>query len=398
LNASDELRVYAIEGDSLGRQLDLIGRAQASGLSEAVVFYTGRILEYLSGHALTLVRQRPQPNAFANLSALEQASLIHGPVLELANTLRRLANRARHSAAPVTAADADLAIWCLAETLLWFFGDFVRGPRMALTLEQIGLPVDGSRDSAELIEVITQVLDGKTERAGDVVRATSRLTSAPSLAAIAAQSLISSNLLNEARSLLQEARSKWPTDRRLAQMDGLAYRRERAIDRAIAIFEALYKQDPEDEETIGIFAACLKQRWEMDSTSSDNLEKSARLYRDGWLRSHSENLYLGVNAAATLTWLGRDEGREIASVLRDKLALRRAHFESVGITGDSWRSYYDLATEAEALLLAGDEDQSRKKFATAFAQFAELRGDIAGTTAQVNRTLARQGRPPLTNP
>ena len=106
-------------------------------------------------------------------------------------------------------------------------------------------------------------------------------------------------------------------------------------------------------------------------------------------------------------WIGRSEGARItfpvtASPTRgadgvgiEIFTTRNAQLTKSGIDVDAMRDYYDMVTEAEARLLAGEEEPARALYLKAFLRFAVRKGDIAGSRTQANRSLAQMGLKPL---
>jgi len=129
------------------------------------------------------------------------------------------------------------------------------------------------------------------------------------------------------------------------------------------------------------------------------LERAERLYRNGWKRSKNRNTYLGINAAATALWLGAgDKAREMA---RDVLARFTRRNEILSHTGQGEgvaRSFFDLVTEAEATLIAGDEQAARIAYADAFKRFPGRHGEIALVRTQAAISLEKLGLAPLAGP
>jgi hypothetical protein len=81
----------------------------------------------------------------------------------------------------------------------------------------------------------------------------------------------------------------------------------------------------------------------------------------------------------------------LAARLVESFAARNAQLVRSGIDIAGRRDYYDLVTEAEARLLAGEGEAARALYADAFHRFAARKGDIAGSKEQANRSIALLG-------
>jgi hypothetical protein len=116
-----------------------------------------------------------------------------------------------------------------------------------------------------------------------------------------------------------------------------------------------------------------------------------KLYAKGFQVSHERNLYLGVNRAALALWQGEPNAKEHAAHIVELFAARNARLSASGVDVAVRRDYYDLVTEAEARLLSGEGAAARALYRDAFSRFGARKGDIAGTVAQANRSIALLG-------
>ncbi len=394
MNPVEAVHAYDLGGAPLGPKLLRAATAQSAGLPEAAVFYCGRVLEALSAHALTLVNLQSTSNMFANLDELDRLSLLSRPITDLAHTLRRTSNRARHSMATFTPSDGAFALFCLEQTLLWFFADFPRGPKLSLEAADIGVRESSDAFAHDFVRCVNAVLVSNASAAPILEFGVARLSASAAIASIAADTLIATDNLTSAEQLLTAALANTPDDLRLNQLLALLYRRSNRPQEALAILKDLDAKNPDDEETIGIYAGALKRLWEQNNDEA-LLRLALKRYRAGWTASKARNAYLGVNAAAIMCWLKQDGAAALAAEIVKLFAQRRAKMVAANILGEGHRSYYDVVTEAEALLIAGDVERARKIYADAFARFSARTKDIEGSIVQANRTLATLGLPRL---
>ena len=79
-----------------------------------------------------------------------------------------------------------------------------------------------------------------------------------------------------------------------------------------------------------------------------------------------------------------------------EFAARNAQLAAAGVDLALRRDYYDMVTEAEARLLAGEAVAARALYTQAFRRFAARKGDIEGTVRQANRSIALLGGEAIT--
>jgi hypothetical protein len=396
--ALPEVASYDLAAGSLGHHLELIQRAQDANIPEATILLSARALEGLSNRAVRLLRLEASPNIFSNLSVLERLSLIDRPALVFTDALRRLGNEARHATRPVDAAESNFATLCLAQWLYWFFCKYAVGPKFSLPRAEFERAVHrgGSREQ-EMTALLERYHSGFSGVPGELASLDlDRIASNTTLAALVIDVLIRSKEMARAQALLDAALTAAPSDLGLNQMRGLILRRSNKPLEAIKVYEAIYRSHPRDEESIGLLAGSLKGAWEDGLTSERELERARRLCHDGWISSQHANPYLGINAAALSLWLG-DESRS-AEIATRLLVSFRERSEQLGLLGPNCamvRDYYDVVTEAEALLLTRQFGSARTLYRQAFEGFPQRRGDIEGSIKQANRSLDRLGEPPL---
>lgn len=395
MSAPTRVDDYRLGEAPLGPQLNAIAQAMQSGLREAVIFYSGRLLEALSAQSLTLLNLPASSNMFSNLEELNRLGLFQRPSLDLAHTLRRMSNRARHAISDFTLEDVRLAIFCIDRSLIWHLTDFARGPAFVLPEDAFIFSGEARAGLApRLLQLVQAVLRDNADTAPIVGLGLAQIAESPAFASLAAETLISAKNLSAADTLLAAALAHAPNDLRLKQLQGLCHRRANRLDAALATFEELYRRNHDDEETAGPYAGVLKM---LGDARGDQklLARSLEIYRAGWLTSSKRSTYLGINAAALACWLGAAGAADIASDVIKFYDMRRGKLAASGLPAALGRNYYDLVTEAEALLLLGETDRARALYSETFASFRARKGDIEGTVAQANRSLRVLGLAPL---
>lgn len=380
-----------IDGYDLKRDLEAIDRALSNDMPEAAIFYCGRALEVTSMRAVAALNLEPGVQVFANLDILERLSCITRPALYLGHALRRLANDARHILRPLTIEDADFAALCLGPWLQWYGRDYFRGPRTSSVEARVRVrsPL-ASGVVAKTLELLQRATDEDVS-VKLVAVAGDEVARIPALAAMVAEVLISDDRADKAQKILVAALAHVPQDLRLNQLYALGLRRSGQSDKALALLETLSARFSEDEETLGITAGALKASSENGHGPPDALARAQKLYAKGYQLSRERNLYLGINAAALQLWQGDARSANLAARIVEMFAARNAQLAAAGIDLAQRRDYYDMVTEAEARLLAGDGAAARALYAQAFGRFAARKGDIKGTVAQANRSLALLG-------
>jgi len=384
-----------IEGYDLDHDLSAINRALKSDMPEAAIFYCGRALEVTSARAVSALSLDPGNQVFANLDTLERLSCISRPALYLGHALRRLSKDARHILRPLSPHDADFAALCLGPWLNWYLEDYFRGPQVRPKDEVFGLVTPLSQGTVTQVLDLLRLNSGKDISEDLLACCDDRIAHLPALSAMVAEQLISCGHAEQAQAVLQRARACVPDDLRLNQLFALGLRRAGHPDEAIELLKTLSGKYSEDEETLGITAGALKSWWEGGHGPSTALPQALKLYLKGWQVSRERNPYLGVNAAALAFWQQDTRARPLALRLVEIFTARNAQLAKSGIDVDAMRDYYDMVTEAEARLLAGEEQPARDLYMKAFIRFAVRKGDIAGSRTQANRSLALLGLKPI---
>jgi hypothetical protein len=385
-----------IDGYDLNRDLAAINRALEGDMPEAAIFYCGRALEVTSARAVSALNLEPGAQVFANLDMLERLSCISRPALYLGHSLRRLANDARHILRPLTGYDADFAALCLGPWLRWYMTDYFRGPQSEVA--DLSFGIHSTLDTGAVADTLVLLNRAENEDVSDrlLALATEEVVKLSALASMVAEVLISDGRADDAQLVLKAALAHVPEDLRLNQLYALGLRRAGHPEEALARLQKLTGKYSEDEETLGITAGALKSSWEKGQGPKDALTRALKLYAKGFQVSREHNLYLGLNAAALELWQGNPRAGEHATHIVEIFAKRNVQLAESGIAVDSQRDFYDMVTEAEALLLAGAGGKARDLYTLAFGRFAARKGDIAGTKTQANRSIALLGGEPIT--
>ncbi len=170
-----------------------------------------------------------------------------------------------------------------------------------------------------------------------------------------------------------EALKRWPEDSGLRQLLSLSLICTGATDTAWKILETLSREEPADEETLGILARIFKDlsARAFDRRASHRLMRKAfRLY-DRSYRLHG-GYWAGINAATTALVTGHQAKAESLAYEVKNLCLQA----SKSRRGDS---YWVLATLGEASLVLRDFDSAVSWFKRARSRAGKRLGDIGST-------------------
>lgn len=383
----EPLEVFERAGFSLASDYARLNRVRASEAHEAAVFYGGRIVEALAADAVQRIGLEAG-DVYGNLLVLEQLDLLADPWLTWAHALRRLGNEARHLRRRVGPGDSLSAKGLVATWLAWYFGQFERGPRVALPeLEQALLGEPEAQAMVRALRLaLREPLDGALL---EQVRQATTFEGSPVLSSLLAQRLIDLGRFPEAEALLLDARQRLPDDLRLEQLLGLAWSRAGRLREAISLLEALERRCPQDEETLGILGGAYKRAWSASGEADGALLRKAwSVYQRGFRASRRQNAYLGVNVG-TLALLSGDArtaravGAQIAGLLRDRAARAGRPLE-----------YWNQVSYAEALLLAGELREARRAYHRSLTLLPLGDCRRAVSLDQAARILSRSAVPP----
>ncbi|MBI4615983.1 MAG: DUF4145 domain-containing protein [Planctomycetes bacterium] len=390
---------------ALARDLENLILVRGVGAIEAVAFYAARILERVIGDAIERLRTQPSGNLFGNLRTLEDFGRLPKAAGYFAHAVRRIGNDARHLGREIVKSDADSAIGLLARFLDWELAEW--GSRSGV--EEIrdklsGLELTFEPGLGEVLMALGRQPPDRTELQAlwDSGRNDVFVARTPIPAALYADHVLDGGEPDRALEILSAGLARFPRDLRLRQLQGLALRRAGRTGEARIVLRALYDENPNDEETVGIYAGTLKNIWASDAQNEESaLREAQRRYQREWERTGS--FYLGVNAASCLLLLGEPAAsRSIAAELRSQMLARWKKLgedRSVlffGVRSESSAdavvlNYWDTVTWAELELLLGSRHVAERFYRDALAANAGQAGAVGATRKQLALLLPRLG-------
>lgn len=275
------------------------------------------------------------------------------------------------------------------------FADFSKGyedgPRgdqlVRLIQGLVGAPLSNrsarslAKMEEETIELLREVASAKDRGDFDEIVAIMsserpQLAQSPNIAIEAAQSLISKGgdaRLPQALQIIHAAQRYFPRSVRLAQMEGLAFRRSPGgASNALKVLSKLYVDGHRDPETLGIYAAAFYQRYKADGDRTD-LERSRDLYAEAFEIS-PKNEYVGINAASKSAFLGELDAAKALATKVGALVRNAANGQD----------FYKSMSLAEALVITGYYDQAVAVYQAARTKNAGRNADVAGTLSQLS--------------
>jgi tetratricopeptide (TPR) repeat protein len=382
--------------------LDELKSVVRVGAPTAAVFCAARSLELVAvGAVEKLVSDQPN-GSYAALCRLADLGLLTSACKRCFHGLRRLGNDARHRVyEPLSMQDARLATALVVPALRW------GGELGVLDEGELGGGVDDALDDVELRDLVIELSYPSGDE--DPLSAwgphrTELLQRYEGLGALHAEHLLTKGRYAQAQQVLEDLGGRRSKDLRLRQLFAWARREQGHLDEALGLLEALYEADKDhrDPETSGLYAGTLKRAWldeerwkgVAERRRKELLRRTHEAYDIAWMRSKQRNCYNGINAASTAVMLGLPgRGEQIAgSILelyasRDKLPDR--------VRQASFHDYWDHATYAEALLVAGDEVAARREYKAAFVRFPNQKdGAHRSTCLQLGLLLDHLGLSP----
>lgn len=372
------------------RRLAAIPPAEAP---EGVIFYCARMLDGMCAGLIARLGQKPSPNIFSNLVAIEAHRLIDTIGRELAHTLRRMGNGVRHTLDDSSLDDTRLGMVLVRAMLRWY-ESLDPGDEFAGALALLDTRIDPHWPVVGLVDLLVKIEDGDKEAAGLLMARRDDALSSRFLAMLCAESLIACGHPAEAGELLARCAAAFGSDQRHQQLAALVLSRTGRLEEAVTAAGRLLQRYPDDDETAGIAGGIYKRRWDRDATQTKALAKAHELYRKQWEKGKKINAYLGVNAAATALYLGDAEGaRAIAGAVAEAMDKRDGALAAANLKPQDGglAEYYDRVSRAEALLVSGRTDEAAAAYAVAFADYPWLAGSIEGTRAQARRIAATLG-------
>lgn len=405
-NLRQEVLSGSINRFRLENDLRNLDKVYSSGATEAVVFYSARIMEAIlkDAHLQFFGESRKTRGKKPVLADIENELYNYNLLMQSryywAKGLRLLGNDVRHSLRRVNTEEADCALVFLEFILSWIFCEFPFGQRHTTIYKAQNsisrsagnrlLDLAWALDSSRLKPDTLKVVFGVNEQA--YLESFSRNFTFPLLLIeifIAQGDHASARRLINSLSASQ-SRPKGALKNRFLQLKGLLFSREGKLDEALQLLESEYlrqKQEREwiEDETVGILAGVYKRIWDKDQ-KENFLEKSYETYRSGW--NKNKNTYLGINAAATALWQNKySEARgivgEVKSILKQRRMLIRQKTNSRYDL-----NYWDLVTLAEASLMDKDYKLAGELYAMAFLQHKNQSENIDVTRRQLAKVVS----------
>lgn len=365
-------------------------------LPEAVVMYSGRILEHVFRDAMQVLGAEPKLNVYSNIERLKDW---HGDgvPLRLAHALRGLANDVRHVRREVPVDESQFAAAFAWHVANWQEG--WAGPIRAQAARDYSRAfhfIDG--DVRAFVDALAV---GSARGIPQLFNAApARMRQPLLLQCLAIEQMIEARDLDGADALLGAASGRGESCLRLDQLRMLLLSRrakdpqlshaERLalVDEGLKLFAQLLARHGDEDETLGIGAGLHKFRWQTwssmtagapraETLAQADLEAMRRYYRRGWRNSQRSNAYLGINVAFAALMTG-DLGEMQATaqevqVLLDERRQRRQVLV-LGTGAPHAATYWDMATDAEALLYLGRVAEADAAYAEAVRAFPREEG------------------------
>ncbi len=376
---------------ALTRDLEQLRLVRGVGADEAVIFYAGRILEAETSAVLLDVDGEASGNAYGNLIRLGDLGLASSATLALFHALRMMTNAVRHVQRPVARDDADLAILLLRHFLGWR-----ARPRGEARGETPGEAPEAQREDLDsFLRLLTQEpLDAPALSAWWSAHSASLLVSPVPVALCVERLAAAEGHASQAMTAVEQGLARFPRDRRLRQLQALLLRRAGRTPEAIAVLQALLREEREDPEALGLLAAIHKRAWrqapDRDDLAHKELRRATDLYARGWEASRRTDTYVGINAASLLRARGERAASDAAVARILELYERRrgkplpsAQPASARPASLRYTGYWDRATHAEATLLGGDVERARALFREARALHRAEAGSLQSSEEQL---------------
>ena len=262
---------------------------------------------------------------------------------------------------------------CGSNLLRLLYG--LHGQPMSSMAVQLAARVDEqTRDS--LVSIRAACNNGDAEELQRLSESTDLawLTS-PLLGCEVAQSLVSLDKNELARSVLERLIVRFPKSPRPQQLLGLAYRRERNWRDAQRILGRLYESKEMGPETLGLYASTWMQRYQAEKNPLF-LRRSRNMYLEAF-RAAPDSYYTGINAASKSLLLGeKDQAAQLAAKVQTLVG-------TAPVSGDYWKT----ATVAEVQLLQTNYAEAAALYEAAVSENPLAVGDHKSTWAQASILL-----------
>ncbi|NVJ49469.1 MAG: hypothetical protein HWE13_06135 [Gammaproteobacteria bacterium] len=347
----DSVAEFALPNFSLRNDLEQLTIVYQHRVPEATVFYAGRILEALSGAAVTALGGKAKANVFANLEYIDDFHFFDPVTRYWAHALRRMGNQVRHILAPLEMDAHHVAMALLDTWLEWYFVHFPLGPQM----KDFHSQSSANADILALFFELTRQLKTTNFDPQLFNQQHQEVLLHPTMVAVLIEKCLDSKNFALADQLIEQANQRAENDLRLLQLKGLSLSRQGQLQPACQVLSQLNKQFPNDDETMGILGGVHKRLWS-ESDDQAHLKRAGKLYHQGWKNSKQRNTYLGINAASIKLWQHEPEqaqtiARAIVEQFDHKQAVLREKFPEQTFEFNFW----DLETKAQATLLAGND-------------------------------------------
>lgn len=410
-NLRNEVTRHKLKDTTLEGDLTNLNKVYAAGATEAVVFYSARILEAIlkDSHQL-FFGEDPNPRLKKpTLADIEQQLFDYNQLQQnryyWAKGLRLLGNDVRHSLRRIKADEADCALVFLEFILVWYFCEFPLGPRQNTIykgqaridraggnlLPDLAWTLDSSRLNLQKLKVI---FGAREQDYFDKFKVNFTFPLLLIDIFIAQGDHASASRLIEGLASYAH-KQKGALRDRFYQLQGLLLSREERLEEAAQLLEREIdrqkaRSERIDVETTGIVAGVYKRIWKQGQDEGF-LRKSYETYRQGW--RECKNTYLGINAATTALWLGNPlEAQQIGKEVKGALERRRTMIQQK--TNDRYDlSYWDMATLAEACLLTHDLEGAVELYQRAFKTCKNQPDDVGVTRRQLDSLIERLSVP-----
>lgn len=374
----------------------------AARVPEAMVFYCARTLEVLVRDAYVKVfGAHESPKLAQQIDQLVQYNFIPKHSSYWMKGVRLLGNDVRHINRRVKFDEAESAIFFLFFCLKWFFCDFALGARAVSINKPNSNPIPQSKN--HLVDISWALEKKRLDRATliKVLNANQKFFTEsfpvnPTLPTMLIDMLLGFGETGLATQMVEgienhlrgKDKKHYP---RFKALKGLLLSRSGELRAALDVLNDVYYQNNReraDDDHLGILGGVYKRIWQT-SACTDSLEKAYKTYKYGWdgRFTRKSNVYLGINTATTALFLGQHE--KSSRIARDIVGSLKARRNTIqGKTANrNDLSYWDMATLAEASLLAGDHATAKETYRQAFNTYPQMEQSIHVTKEQLQAIL-----------
>jgi hypothetical protein len=368
--------VIRFPGSDLALELGKLATLQGKGLSEAVAFYAGRVVEASAEDMAKRLGYTAALSLAEHMDLIGLSGRIDDGYLACGNALRRIGNHARHLDRAITGDEeatiiAMLQLWL--ESYQIFINNDVERCDGNLALKDwsgmtpiVRLLACGGK--AELESLIAP--DGSVDH---------HLLTEATMAAFVGERFTDARL-PAAQALTAKCMTKFPRDKRVQQIRALFLSRNGRAEEAIMVLKRVLKwKKGQDIETLGILGGAFKNLWLKDGDSGKLAE--ANRYYTRTPDDRSSSYYLLINAAATALWLGQAEEARAHAFQAIEALKKFGVTEQWALSSET--SYWLVATLAEAQLIWGKVKPAQRLYEHA-RNIDNMGGRWARTLEQLN--------------